>query len=180
MKTSFHLHFNFKGIDMGEKYVRKSFLDIPPTEREVAPRHTQLSKADMLLLDRAKWLVSRYHHNSEEGTEASIHLVPQSCEKGIDADAAHEEKRVVDRGRISSLIPSVSPVAERIRIEEEVLPADSSPIGGWELHQLATEEGRTAAKASHMLLSLVDFLCEVRPEIIPTHPILKLHKMLRS
>ena len=156
-----------EGTDTGEKCMKNSFLEVSTNEGEVVPNHTELSKADMLLLDRAKWLVTRYCPSPGEGNEASIHLVPQSCGKIIDTDAVHGEKKVLDRGRSSSLIPSVSPVAERIRIEEEVLPTESSLAEeGWELHQLATKEGRTTAKASHMLLSFVDFLCEVRPEII--------------
>lgn len=134
-------------------------LSVPSEGGGPASRCRDLSKADRSLLERAKWLVSRYCPDSGKGGGLGV---PNSDRVRNDEDETQDGKEAIDRGIEGDLIPRISRVAEHIRTEQLM----SEFSGDWELQQLATKEGRATARASCMLLSFVDFLSEVTHHIL--------------
>lgn len=152
------------------------------------PHVVELSKEDRMLLDRAKWLVSRfkYQGDGEEGELDGLQIEMRKTgdrdrdkEEGEDEDSqSHSHSQgfggvYSDKGLGEDLIPYVSPIAEGVRVKQrqaQVLFDGTSfeDDEGYDANVLSSRS-RTSDVAANMLLSFVDFLSEVcNTQILPS------------
>ena len=133
------------------------------------PQAADLSKEDRMLLDRAKWLVSRFNYEGEEGEVIEKQVVlrkggdrDRDREEGDEEDSQGQGGVYIDRQIGEDLIPFVSQAAEDIRNRQHLFERTGSfeDGEGYDLNVLSSG-GRTSSVAASMLLSFVDFLSEV-------------------
>ena len=171
----------FVGADISGKSVDIN-TSINSHTGSTLPHVVELSKEDRMLLDRAKWLVSRfkYQGDGEEGELDGKQIEMRKTgerdrdrdkEEGEDEDSQSQSHSqgfgggYSDRGLGEDLIPYVSPIAEGVRVKQrqaQVLFDGTSfeDDEGYDANVLSSRS-RTSDVAANMLLSFVDFLSEV-------------------